>query len=1130
MTTTTAKPEAPVDKQRQPEGTGGWKETVAVWTARLVTLAAIWSLISIVITGAWAEWIDEIFGLVNLPTDASLFTVVLLFILGNALSRRIRFALWIVIFIFQLFAFILGLLVAIYLLSGQSGEITINNTSDRIRLGLTVFEGVTGLVLGILLWKARSAFPARLGRGSRLQALLVLIGGLIVSAVVAIGLTAAFPNNLEPGWERIGWALRAAIGQLPTENSRVFHGHQGYHWIAVIAGIISAAALILAAIVFFRSSRAKDFVSPQDELDIRRLVLETGERDSLAYFATRRDKSVIFSPDHRAAVTYRVVAEVSLASADPVGHMSSWPGAIEAWIAEARQFGWFPAALSASEAGASAYVAAGLKAMEIGDEAVIEVESFALAGPTMAPVRRAVERVQRAGYTLTVGRHGDLGLAELTHLEEIADQWRAEGDERGFSMALSRLGDPADPRCVAVLARDANGELKGLLSFVPWGRRGLSLDLMRRDRAAENGITEFMVAGLVDASRDLGIVRISLNFAMFRGIFSAAERVGAGPVMRLTGAILSVASKFWQLESLYRSNAKYLPRWVPRYMCHSPSMNVTRAAIAAGIAEGFLPGKDPVESRGPDDTVTFQGHSGVPFAEAAVAQAEELLRPVRPVQRLTEQERVRRRKIATLEQSGMQAYPVGVERSTSLAAVCAEHPGLPRDSYTGKRVSVAGRVRAVRDFGGLVFAELQDGDSRLQVMLTDERTGGAAVALWQRTVDLGDYIGVTGEVATSRSGELSIAADTWTMAAKCLRPVPDDRVGLADPDARVRQRHLDLIVNAESRSMMRQRSVAVRALRDGFDRRGYVEVETPMLQAVHGGANARPFITHINAYDTNLYLRIAPELFLKRLAVGGMSRVFELNRNFRNEGADATHNPEFTSLEAYEAWADYNDMRELTRELIIEVATAVHGRAIARRPDDNGGWTEVDISGDWPTVTVYDAASAATGVELTTSTSSDKLRALCEEHDIPVPARATPGGMIMEIYDELVEGHTYEPTFYVDFPLESSPLTRVHREDPLLSERWDLVAFGAEIGTAYSELIDPVDQRERLTTQSLLAAAGDPEAMQIDESFLTALEYAMPPTGGLGIGVDRLVMMLTGTNIRSTLAFPFVRNDPSARG
>ena len=426
--------------------------------------------------------------------------------------------------------------------------------------------------------------------------------------------------------------------------------------------------------MFFRSSRAKDFVSPQDELDIRRLVLETGERDSLAYFATRRDKSVIFSPDHRAAVTYRVVAEVSLASADPVGHMSSWPGAIEAWIAEARKFGWFPAALVGERGGCFRVCRGRIEGDGDRRRGDHRGRVVLARGPTMAPVRRAVERVQRAGYTLTVGRHGDLGLAELTHLAEIADQWRAEGDERGFSMALSRLGDPADPRCVAVLARDANGELMGLLSFVPWGRRGLSLDLMRRDRAAENGITEFMVAGLVDACRDLGIVRISLNFAMFRGIFSAAERVGAGPVMRLTGAVLSVASKFWQLESLYRSNAKYLPRWVPRYMCHSPSMNVTRAAIAAGVAEGFLPGKDPVESRGPDDTVTFQGHSGVPFAEAAVAQAEELLRPVRPVQRLTEQERVRRRKIATLEQSGMQAYPVGVARSTSLAAVCAEHP------------------------------------------------------------------------------------------------------------------------------------------------------------------------------------------------------------------------------------------------------------------------------------------------------------------------------------------------------------------------------------------------------------------------------------------------------------------------
>ena len=419
-------------------------------------------------------------------------------------------------------------------------------------------------------------------------------------------------------------------------------------------------------------------------------MLETGERDSLAYFATRRDKSVIFSPDDRAAVTYRVVAEVSLASADPVGHMSSWPGAIEAWIAEARKFGWFPAALSASEAGASAYVAAGLRAMEIGDEAIIEVESFALAGPTMAPVRRAVERVQRAGYTLTVARHGDLG-------DGGADPPRggrrpvAGGRRRAWlldgAVAPRRSGRPT-VRGGARQGCERRAQGLAVLRAVGTPRA------ISRPHAARPGrrerLTEFMVAGLVDACRDLGIVRISLNFAMFRGIFSAAERVGAGPVMRLTGAMLSVASKFWQLESLYRSNAKYLPRWVPRYMCHSPSMNVTRAAIAAGIAEGFLPGKDPVESRGPDDTVTFQGHSGVPFAEAVAAQAEELLRPVRPVQRLTEQERVRRRKIATLEQSGMQAYPVGVDARRPRSPQCAPNT-LPRPGQLHREASVRGR-------------------------------------------------------------------------------------------------------------------------------------------------------------------------------------------------------------------------------------------------------------------------------------------------------------------------------------------------------------------------------------------------------------------------------------------------------
>ncbi|MDQ1722611.1 MAG: lysyl-tRNA synthetase, class, partial [Pseudonocardiales bacterium] len=289
------------------------------------------------------------------------------------------------------------------------------------------------------------------------------------------------------------------------------------------------------------------------------------------------------------------------------------------------------------------------------------------------------------------------------------------------------------------------------------------------------------------------------------------------------------------------------------------------------------------------------------------------------------------------------------------------------------------------------------------------------------------------------------------------------------------------------------------------------------------GANARPFVTHSNAYDATLYLRIAPELFLKRLCVAGMGKVFELNRNFRNEGADATHNPEFTSVEAYQAYADYLDMRELTRQLILEVATAVYGSPIARRPGPDGVLTDVDLSGPWRSVTVHQAVSGVCGVTITADTGLDELSRLCREHGVNRPAEASPGTLVTELYEALVEKQTHQPTFYLDFPVETSPLTRLHRNDPRLAERWDLVAFGAEIGTGYSELIDPVDQRQRLVEQSLRAADGDPEAMQLDEAFLSALEYAMPPTGGLGLGVDRLVMMLAGASIRQTLAFPFLR-------
>jgi lysyl-tRNA synthetase class 2 len=309
------------------------------------------------------------------------------------------------------------------------------------------------------------------------------------------------------------------------------------------------------------------------------------------------------------------------------------------------------------------------------------------------------------------------------------------------------------------------------------------------------------------------------------------------------------------------------------------------------------------------------------------------------------------------------------------------------------------------------------------------------------------------------------------------------------------------------------------SIRSQLNERGFLEVETPVLTPLHGGANARPFLTHANAYDSKVYLRIALELYLKRLVVGGIERVYEIGRIFRNEGADAAHNPEFTMLEAYEAYGDYNTIGELTRELVQGAAVAAFGSTVIRRADGS----EYDIGGDWPEVTVYEAISAVAGEEVTAGTAEAGLRELCGRLDVPVAPGWNRGQIVLEMYERLVEKRTVQPTFYRDFPVEVSPLVRQHRSDPQLAERWDLVVWGAELGTGYSELVDPVVQRARLTAQSLLKAGGDPEAMELDEDFLRALEHGMPPTGGMGMGIDRLLMMLTGENIRETILFPFVR-------
>jgi len=488
---------------------------------------------------------------------------------------------------------------------------------------------------------------------------------------------------------------------------------------------------------------------------------------------------------------------------------------------------------------------------------------------------------------------------------------------------------------------------------------------------------------------------------------------------------------------------------------------------------------------------------------------------------LPEQMRVRRAKRARLLADGVDPYPVTVPRTHTLAEIREAYPELPVDARTGDRVSVVGRVMFLRNTGKLCFARLEEGGAsgaHLQAMLSLDNVGAEALAAWKSDVDLGDHVAISGEVITSKRGELSIFADGWGIASKALRPLPVAYKELAE-ETRVRQRYVDLLLRSRASHTVRIRSAAVRSLRDSLHGRGYLEVETPILQTQHGGAAARPFLTHSNAFDTDLYLRIAPELFLKRCVVGGIDRVFELNRVFRNEGSDSTHSPEFSMLEVYEAYGTYDTQATLTRELIQETAQNVCGSHTVTLADGS----EYDLSGEWDALTLFGSLSDALGEEVGPDTEVTTLRGYAERLGLAVDPKLGHGKLVEELWEHTVGDKLSAPTFVRDFPLDTSPLTREHRTHKGIVEKWDLYVRGFELATAYSELVDPVVQRERLTAQSLLAAGGDPEAMRLDEDFLRALEYGMPPSGGMGMGVDRLLMALTGLGIRETILFPLVR-------
>ncbi|MBV8933545.1 MAG: lysine--tRNA ligase [Kutzneria sp.] len=481
--------------------------------------------------------------------------------------------------------------------------------------------------------------------------------------------------------------------------------------------------------------------------------------------------------------------------------------------------------------------------------------------------------------------------------------------------------------------------------------------------------------------------------------------------------------------------------------------------------------------------------------------------------------RLRLDKRARMLASGTQPYPVELPRTHSLREVRESHPDLPADTATGDVIGVTGRVMFLRNTGKLCFATLREGDgTELQAMLSLNQVGEAALADWKSTVDLGDHVFVHGEVVTSRRGELSVMADSWRMASKAVRPLPVAHKELNE-ETRVRQRYVDLIMRPTAMRMVRTRAGVVRSLRESFHRRDFLEVETPMLQTLQGGGTARPFTTRSNALGIDLYLRIAPELYLKRCVVGGIERVFEINRNFRNEGIDSTHSPEFAMLEFYQAYATYDTMATLTRQLVQEAAESVLGTQTVTLDDG----TEYDISGEWTSLTMYGSLSEALGTEITAETPAELLHKHADSRGIPADPALGHGKLVEHLWEHLIGDHLYAPTFVRDFPVETSPLTREHRSTSGLAEKWDLYVRGFELATGYSELVDPVVERQRLVAQARLADAGDEEAMPVDEDFLRSLEYGMPPSGGVGMGIDRLLMALTGLGIRETILFPLVR-------
>ena len=719
----------------------------------------------------WVGVANNLFSVFIFPIDGFGWAgAVVLVVLADALSRRKRFAWWVSIILFGLMWLVAAtffvVVVAEVIMGGPTDTF---NDLDLAGYLFNVFS--VGWILVALLTH-RKDFAAHTVRTNLGKAIAVLIGGLLATGFIGWLLV-----SLTGGVGRPRNRLVRIVGRIIRGNgAEIAPAPTSPHWVQEVISFLLAFVLVAALVVMLRSQRNIAMMSLSDELRLRRL-LEENPADSLGYFALRRDKAVVFSRNSHAAVCYRTEAGVALASGDPVGPVDQWPGAIEAFLDVAHTYGWVPAVIGTSEVGATAWTQAGLKTMRIGDEAIISPAAFSLDDPDLKPVRHTVTKLRAMGYTTRVRRHEDIDPQELQGLIDLTDKWRQNGDERGFSMALSRLGDPLDGRCVMVEALYPDdgpraGQTAGILSFTPWGNDGLSLDVMRRDLdGADNGVTELMVAGLMAAGPEIGIRRVSMNFAVFREAIEEGARVGASPVRRLNRWLVLVASKWFQIEQLYRSNVKYKPSWQTRYLNFTDTSDLAQIGVAMGIAEGQLDIPSwiyPVEPP-PQPIYSISGHP-----EIAEFLAEERT-PTLLQRRLPEQVRTRMATRERLLESGAEAYPPDCKPD--------HRPGDVIVELTGQEMTVSGRIGACRDHGGVIFVDLFDWTGSCQLVMERDSLGADRLREFRHAVSLGDHLVASGTVGASRNGTLSLETASWRLAAKSLRPLPSRRSGFNDPEA-----------------------------------------------------------------------------------------------------------------------------------------------------------------------------------------------------------------------------------------------------------------------------------------------------------------------------------------------------------